>query len=293
MSYNLRKRSNERVETIQPSSSKRRQPTNNNNNTQTHPTAPLQRKFTVSGNDIIHQLLQTTNVFFMLDPQSVFTLTLTSKVIFQQLIPLISQHYVFYYPKYRPLNFYHPQKLKVRTFNIKGLLLIPFLDSLREIVFDNKFNSPIKTLPTTVTRIKFGHRFKQEVNTNNLPANLTHLELGNDFALPLEDLPKSLTHLTVDGLYNRPIGNLPPNLVFLKFGFWFSQTIKNLPSNLKHLELGYKQWYQRRVRGIRTNKILQTIPSPPSLSKPWNSVYCIVCCYNLTRGTTITQTSIQ
>eukprot|EP01112_Ceratiomyxa_fruticulosa_P011471 TRINITY_DN310_c0_g1_i1.p1 TRINITY_DN310_c0_g1~~TRINITY_DN310_c0_g1_i1.p1 ORF type:complete len:412 (-),score=52.07 TRINITY_DN310_c0_g1_i1:290-1525(-) len=252
MQYNLRKRAQDPDSINQSTPKVRKQPTNNNNNNQPNDnnnnadlvqpqqSAPLvERPLTVSGNVIICQLLQATDMFFSLDFKTIFALTLTSKAVLQQLIPFISQHYTFYYPEYRPLNFYHPRKLIVKAFNLKTLRRVPFLDNLREIVFHDNFNSPVKKLPSTVTRITFGTKFKQELKGKKLPPGLTHLSMGYCFNSPLSNLPHTLQYLKFDFMFNKTV-SFPPNLIHLEFDYFYNQSVDGLHSltSLTHLIFG-------------------------------------------------------
>ncbi len=71
--------------------------------------------------------------------------------------------------------------------------------------------------------------------------NVTHLELGGEFNMPLaaDTLPRMLTHLILGDAFDEPVDDLPPHLVHLAIGNAFSQPLpKNLPVHLVHLELG-------------------------------------------------------
>eukprot|EP01112_Ceratiomyxa_fruticulosa_P008996 TRINITY_DN2339_c0_g6_i1.p1 TRINITY_DN2339_c0_g6~~TRINITY_DN2339_c0_g6_i1.p1 ORF type:complete len:230 (+),score=50.45 TRINITY_DN2339_c0_g6_i1:379-1068(+) len=181
-----------------------------------------------SGNASICQLLQSTNLFFILDLQNVLALTLSSRVIFQQLIPFISQHFTFYYSKHRPLNFYHPQKLKIQTLNIKDLFSIPFLNNLHEVEFYYNFNSPLPKLPSTVTHITLGNWYDQPLS--QLPHKLTHIRFGVCFNQVVSEfnLPSSLTHIEFHEGFKQIITTLPPRIEEVIFHISYKQPISQL-----------------------------------------------------------------
>ena len=78
------------------------------------------------------------------------------------------------------------------------------------------------TLPSTLTHLKFGYYFNQNIE-NILPPNLKQLTFGYTFNQPVKNLlPNGLTHLTFGTMFNQDIHNgLPSSLKFLMFELEF------------------------------------------------------------------------
>eukprot|EP01112_Ceratiomyxa_fruticulosa_P022457 TRINITY_DN8216_c0_g1_i1.p1 TRINITY_DN8216_c0_g1~~TRINITY_DN8216_c0_g1_i1.p1 ORF type:complete len:571 (-),score=109.13 TRINITY_DN8216_c0_g1_i1:187-1899(-) len=188
-------------------------------------------------NAAICQLLKA-NLCKFLDIETVFALTLTSKAIFEQLVPFISKNNIFFYPDYRtPLRHYHPRTLQVKTLKQLFEVNASFLNNLREIKFHDSFNSSFVKLPDTVKQIVFGSRFNKKVDSTNLPRNLTHIHFDREFNQLVDDLPKSLTHICFQGGdFNRDISSLPPNIIELTIHGCFNQPLTKLPSSLIRIE---------------------------------------------------------
>eukprot|EP01112_Ceratiomyxa_fruticulosa_P013477 TRINITY_DN3791_c0_g1_i2.p1 TRINITY_DN3791_c0_g1~~TRINITY_DN3791_c0_g1_i2.p1 ORF type:complete len:469 (-),score=51.82 TRINITY_DN3791_c0_g1_i2:132-1538(-) len=193
----------------------------------------------VSGEPAICQLLQATDFFFRLPRKSVFALTLTSKSISQQLTPLISVHYTFFYREPRPLTHYYPRSLFIVAPNVKELFNTPNFSRLHKIETSSEFDSPLPKIPDSVTHIYLHDRFNQRLH-NNLPQSLIYLQVGRDFNQTLNNLPSTLKHLNMEknAYFNRRVPSFPSNITQLSFGCFFSQCVDRLPQTLTHLSFG-------------------------------------------------------
>eukprot|EP01112_Ceratiomyxa_fruticulosa_P015098 TRINITY_DN43_c1_g2_i3.p1 TRINITY_DN43_c1_g2~~TRINITY_DN43_c1_g2_i3.p1 ORF type:complete len:447 (+),score=61.89 TRINITY_DN43_c1_g2_i3:169-1509(+) len=270
MSYTLRKRvkqgehAQQSGSTQQPPQIERDENGENENVNNEEP----KRKASVLGTTIINQLLQATSLFFLLDLKSVLSLTLTSKTVFQAISPFIEQHLLFYYPQFRILRFYHPRKLLINTFNIKGLLSIPFLNNLRKVTFHDELSKAfnIKYLPSTITHLILSKKFNKKI-THQLPSSISYLHFGTYYNQPLhfDDntsiLPDGLTHLTLSKKFNKQITQkLPSNLKHLRFGGEYVQPLNLedntsiLPEGLTHLYFGF--WFSYPVEGLLPQSLL-------------------------------------
>jgi len=116
-----------------------------------------------------------------------------------------------------------PKTIRCIKFESTFRSKINYLPLLTHIVYNS--NSNVKFLPITLTHLKFGNRFNQQIR---LPQSLTHLIFGNDFNQPLI---------------------LPKLLIYLRFGIDFNQNLPVLPKTLKHLHFG-----------LRFTKELPTLP---------------------------------
>eukprot|EP01112_Ceratiomyxa_fruticulosa_P014176 TRINITY_DN4040_c0_g1_i2.p1 TRINITY_DN4040_c0_g1~~TRINITY_DN4040_c0_g1_i2.p1 ORF type:complete len:351 (+),score=58.48 TRINITY_DN4040_c0_g1_i2:104-1156(+) len=196
------------------------------------------------GSLIMNQLLQATMFFFMLDVKTALALSLTSMTMFKPLSFFISENFTFNYTNFRPLTYYRPKKLKIKTFTWKGMgALASQLANVKNLSFYDEFNNPVivslhKYFPAmaNITYLKFGKSWNQPFHLP-LP-NLRFLEFGNEFNANTDGLPPSITHLTFSYYFNQRVDHLPQGLTHLKLGYCFNQPVENLPASLTHLEFG-------------------------------------------------------
>ncbi|GAM19438.1 hypothetical protein SAMD00019534_026130 [Acytostelium subglobosum LB1] len=108
------------------------------------------------------------------------------------------------------------------------------------------------SLPTLLTELTYGKRSQRPVpssfqllNPSSLPRSLTSLRLGGEFNQEMMDdvFPTNLRTLTFGSKFNQPIGfiRLLPNLTSLTFGNCFSQPLSKdcFPPSLKTLGLSF------------------------------------------------------
>jgi hypothetical protein len=126
------------------------------------------------------------------------------------------------------------------------------LRKCNRISIGKSFNQLLDNLPNTITEIIFDETFYQaqfNQQINNLPINLTYLQMGKLFNQPIDFLPLSLEILILGKDFNQSVDNLPFNLyLFAIDGFGcFSQTINNLPNNIQHILLN-KSYSQQIIK---------------------------------------------
>ncbi|EGC38702.1 hypothetical protein DICPUDRAFT_45704 [Dictyostelium purpureum] len=158
--------------------------------------------------------------------------------------------------------------------NNKNLTKNVIPDSVRELVFFDLFNQPLKpeciprsiesltfgdnfnqcikpfVLPQSIEKLHFGKSFNMPLLPNCLPTeNLKHLVLGeDDFNQPIKinSLPSTIEYLSFSTSFNHPVfvdgqSILPHSLTYLNLGGHFNQIIpKNtLPGTLKTIKFGF------------------------------------------------------
>eukprot|EP01112_Ceratiomyxa_fruticulosa_P005788 TRINITY_DN1662_c0_g1_i9.p1 TRINITY_DN1662_c0_g1~~TRINITY_DN1662_c0_g1_i9.p1 ORF type:complete len:155 (-),score=43.98 TRINITY_DN1662_c0_g1_i9:588-1052(-) len=112
-------------------------------------TSSLQHdgRFLFSGEPVICQLIQATNLFQKLTLKDILSLTFTSQQIFKQLSPLISNRYFLHYHDNTNIQHYHPKKLFITTPNLEKLFDDPFLSNVYKIKFTQFFDFRTNKLP--------------------------------------------------------------------------------------------------------------------------------------------------
>eukprot|EP01112_Ceratiomyxa_fruticulosa_P019524 TRINITY_DN6405_c0_g1_i1.p1 TRINITY_DN6405_c0_g1~~TRINITY_DN6405_c0_g1_i1.p1 ORF type:complete len:344 (-),score=36.53 TRINITY_DN6405_c0_g1_i1:109-1140(-) len=227
---------------------------------------------------VIHTLFVASNLFFQLDKTTLLNITLVSTTISKLVRSLISEHcYFTFKANGGTLSHYLPRKLRVSRLYLEKILtvphlkcvtsvfildnkplssILPLLENIKSIKFDNSFNQYITPLPLNTNRLVFGKYFNTILNENipstvtsikfgsgfdkplyHLPSKLTRLKLGHSFNCSISGvLPLTLTHLSFGACFDQIVdGFLPPNIVYLKFSTNFSQTVNDLPLHLTHL----------------------------------------------------------
>ena len=119
----------------------------------------------------------------------------------------------------------------------KPLSNIVFPKDIKKIQFGGFFDQDISnasTLPNSLTNLKLGYCFNQEMH--NLSNSLTHLRFGVWFNQEIHNLPNSLTHLTFGDYFNQDVNNLPNSLIYLSFSWDFNQDISKLPKSITYLK---------------------------------------------------------
>ncbi|GAM23945.1 hypothetical protein SAMD00019534_071200, partial [Acytostelium subglobosum LB1] len=125
----------------------------------------------------------------------------------------------------------HPVSVETLPMSITELTLGEF--------FDGRFETLIgHCLPTSsVTSLKFGDVFNQEIPAGRLPTALKRLIFGNNFnqEIAQDSLPETLTELEFGLKFNKPLSNLPPSLCKLTLSTFNSMQPNTLPQSLKQL----------------------------------------------------------
>lgn len=111
----------------------------------------------------------------------------------------------------------------------KSLDNIQFPESLKYIIFGNKFNKPFNNLPNKLIYLKLGKKFNQKIENIKLPDSIQYLIFGTNFNKSIDgfNLPISIIHLKFGNFFDKPINKLkiPPNLKHIEFGEKFNQKI--------------------------------------------------------------------
>eukprot|EP01112_Ceratiomyxa_fruticulosa_P003559 TRINITY_DN1387_c0_g2_i2.p1 TRINITY_DN1387_c0_g2~~TRINITY_DN1387_c0_g2_i2.p1 ORF type:complete len:319 (+),score=65.54 TRINITY_DN1387_c0_g2_i2:189-1145(+) len=185
------------------------------------------------GDPVICQLIQAANLFQKLDLKSILSLAHTSKQIFKQLSPLISDRFMCYFHANTNIQHFHPKKFLILTSNLDGLFNNPFLSNVREVKFDDNFDFAYTKLPSSVTHITFSNLFDRKLT--QLPTELTHLKLGNNFnqMISRENLPFKLTHLNLGWCFNQYISSLPDSVQQITFFPRYRQTFHHLSKSIQ------------------------------------------------------------
>ena len=89
------------------------------------------------------------------------------------------------------------------------LHLITIPETATTIIFNNKFNHPLKPgfIPMGVTKIIFGHAFNQKLEPQIISSGVTEIIFGNAFNQKIEPkiIPSSVLKLTFGKYYDQPI----------------------------------------------------------------------------------------
>uniref|UniRef100_A0A6C0C794 F-box domain-containing protein n=1 Tax=viral metagenome TaxID=1070528 RepID=A0A6C0C794_9ZZZZ len=80
--------------------------------------------------------------------------------------------------------------------------------SVRRLIFGTRYNLPIQSLPSFITKIQFGDHFNQPID-NILPENLISLKFGLNFNQPIDKcIPSSVTRLIFGEKFHQSIANM-------------------------------------------------------------------------------------
>ena len=121
------------------------------------------------------------------------------------------------------------------------------------------FNEKLKNIQEDIEIIIFENnnysKFNQKVD--NLPQNLTYLNLGCNFNQKVDKLPKNITEIIFDFCFNQPVDNLPERLTKITFGYCFNKKVDNLPDSLTQITFGkmFNQMIEKMPLSIKEVKI--------------------------------------
>lgn len=141
-----------------------------------------------------------------------------------------------------------------------------------------KQDLPLDVLPSTLSKLEFGHKFDREIESGVLPTTLCELRFGACFNQRFTPniLPPNLTRLEFDSFwghgipegYNQPfdVGVLPVHLIELKLSFTFHRSLQTLPTNLQHLHVSDKLFKARKKFNRFSNMKITLIPRTPDFN---------------------------
>ena len=155
--------------------------------------------------------------------------------------------------------------------------LFDIIKTKKKVTFGSCFNQPLPDLrETKIEKIIFRGSFNQSIG--KLPKDLTYLNLGENYNMPINELPGFLETLILScrynhplmkdgrtilprGLrvlkmgmdYNYPIGRLPDSIEYLFISDCFNHVMENMPENIKIVKISpfnpYKEKYKKYLRG--------------------------------------------
>jgi hypothetical protein len=164
-------------------------------------------------------------------------------------------------------NIYEMKKAKSLIFNNNFNQPIDNIPNsiIKKISLGKSFNQPIDNL-----QISFIQKKNKFINKSNkhwlinycyLPNSLTHLTLEQEnFNQTIDNLPRNLTHLELVGTFNQSIDNLPNSITHLTLGPHFNKDINRLPLKLKSIILEYFSNVPFSDLMVKINKLHEVIP---------------------------------
>ena len=116
----------------------------------------------------------------------------------------------------------------------KNINLDKYSSNIYKVVFGDKFNKKIISVPDGIKKMYFGSNYNKQFNFHN--CELTHIKFGSAFDQSVDELPKNLEYL-IFSHFNQNVNKLPNKIKFVRFGPSFSKSLNDLPDSVEHLSI--------------------------------------------------------